>query len=346
MKITGVETFPVLTPPPHRGGTNWMFLRLDTDTGISGYGEVMLLSSAFRLPVVARLIHDMVEQYVAGKSPYNIELLWEHLYARAGYSRYPEQTKLGIISGLEMACWDIVGKDVGQPVYNLLGGMMRDRVRTYTYIYAEDTGADVRATNRHLWMTPDALASRARHYVDLGFTGVKFDPFSAEVTFDQGLGQVVPVEYSMGALATAEVCVGAIRAAIGNEADILIGTHGQMTAAGAIRVARRLEQFDPLWFEEPVPRRMRPKWPKWPGVRPFRLQPVSVLQPNTISPVSSRRKRLPSSTSTWARWAAYSSQRRSPPSPRPTTYRSRRTSTTVPSWRRHRCNWRSAAPTS
>jgi galactonate dehydratase len=253
MKITGVETFPVLTPPPHRGGTNWMFLRLDTDAGVSGYGEAMLLSSGFRLPAVAMLIRDLVEQYVLGHDPYNIELLWDRLYGHAGYSHYPEQTKVGIISALEMACWDIVGKDLGKPIYNLIGGMARDRVRTYTYIYAEELGGDVRATNRDLWMTPDALAVRARHYVDLGFTGVKFDPFSAEVSFDQGQGQIVPVEYSMKALDTAEACVGAIRASVGNEADILIGTHGQMTAAGAIRVAKRLEKFDPLWFEEPVP---------------------------------------------------------------------------------------------
>jgi galactonate dehydratase len=253
LKITGVEVFPVLVPPPHRGGTNWVFLRLDTDAGVSGYGEVMQLASAFRLPVVAGLIEDLVDQYLIGHNPYDVELLWDHLYSRGGYSHYAEQTKVGLISGLEMACWDIVGKDLGQPVYNLLGGMMRDRVRTYTYIYADESGADVRATNRDLWRTPDALAARARHYVDLGFTGVKFDPFSATVSFDQGQGQVIPVEYSMRALNTAEACVRAVREEIGEEADILIGTHGQMTAAGAIRVARRLEPFDPLWFEEPVP---------------------------------------------------------------------------------------------
>ena len=253
MKISGVCTFPVQVPPPYRGGTNWMFLRLDTDVGISGYGEVMLLSSGFRLPVVARLIEDLVEQYLIGHSPYDAELLWDHLYGRAGYSHYPEQTKVGIISGLDMACWDLVGKEVGQPVYNLLGGMMRDRVRTYTYVYAEESGPDVRATNRDLWRTPDALAARARHYVDLGFTGVKFDPFSSQLSVDQGQGQVVPVQYSMNALDTAEACVGAVREEIGDQADILIGTHGQMTAAGAIRAARRFERFDPLWFEEPVP---------------------------------------------------------------------------------------------
>ncbi|MBO0694251.1 MAG: mandelate racemase/muconate lactonizing enzyme family protein [Acidimicrobiaceae bacterium] len=253
MKITGVETFPVLVPPPHRGGTTWMFLRLDTDAGISGYGEAMLLASGFRLPAVATLIEDLVDQYMIGHNPYDTELLWERLYGRAGYSHYAEQTKLALISALEMACWDIVGKDVGRPIYNLLGGQVRDRVRTYTYVYADQSGSDVRATNRELWRTPDALAARARHYVDLGFTGVKFDPFSSELSFDQGHGQVVPVEYSMAALATAEASVAAVRDAIGTRADILIGTHGQMTAAGAIRVAKRLEPFDPLWFEEPVP---------------------------------------------------------------------------------------------
>jgi len=110
MKITGVETFPIEVPPPHKGGRFWLFLRLDTDTGVTGYGEVMLLASAFRPSVMAVLIEDVVRGHLVGHDPYEIELLYEKLYARAGYSHYPEQTKLAIISGLEMACWDIVGR--------------------------------------------------------------------------------------------------------------------------------------------------------------------------------------------------------------------------------------------
>jgi galactonate dehydratase len=250
MKITGVETFPIEVPPPYKGGRVWLFLRLDTDTGASGYGEVMMLASAFRPSAMAALIEDLVTGHLLGHDPYEIELLYEKLYARAGYSHYPEQTKLAIISGLEMACWDIVGKDLDQPVHRLLGGAVRDRVRTYTYIYPDDS-SDVA---RHaLWVRPDEVAERAAYYADLGFTAIKLDPFGTVVTPDQSLGQLVPVQYSLTALDTAEAVIRKIREAVGSRCDILVGTHGQMTAAGAIRVARRLEPYDPLWFEEPVP---------------------------------------------------------------------------------------------
>jgi len=250
MKITGVETFPIEVPPPHKGGRIWLFLRLDTDTGASGYGEVMMLASAFRPSVMAVLIEDLVTGHLIGHDPYEIELLYEKLYARAGYSHYPEQTKLAIISGLEMACWDIVGKDLNQPVHRLLGGAVRDRVRTYTYIYPDDSSDVARYA---LWVRPDEVAERAVYYADLGFTAVKLDPFGTVVTPDQSLGQLVPVQYSLTALDTAEAVIRKIREAVGSRCDILVGTHGQMTAAGAIRVARRLEPYDPLWFEEPVP---------------------------------------------------------------------------------------------
>ena len=250
MKITGVETFPIEVPPPHKGGRFWLVLGLDTDTGVRGYGEVMLLASAFRPRMTALLIEDLVRTRLLGHDPYDIERLWETLYANAGYSHYPEQTKLAIISALEMACWDIVGKDVSRPVHRLLGGAVRDRVRTYTYLYPDD---DDEVGRHELWMRPDLAAGRAVHYADMGFTGVKLDPFGPWVSEDQSLGQVVPVQFSLGALDTAEAVVRAIREAVGNRCDILVGTHGQMTAAGALRVARRLEPYDPLWFEEPVP---------------------------------------------------------------------------------------------
>lgn len=228
-----------------------MFLRVDTDAGISGYGEVMLLASAFRLPLVASMIDELAERQLIGHDPCDIEALWDRVYGRAGYSHYPEQTKLALLSGLEMACWDILGKDVGRPVYRLLGGRFRDRVRTYTYIYADP--ADERWTREQLWLHPEPTAERARYYADLGFNGVKLDPFGAGISFDQGLGQVIPVEYSLKAMDTAEATIRAVREAVGDRCDILVGTHGQMTAAGAIRVAKRLEPYDPLWFEEPVP---------------------------------------------------------------------------------------------
>ncbi len=251
MKITGVRTFPVETPPPHHGGFRWMFLRLDTDAGISGYGEVMLLASGLSLAVEAALIEDLVGRHLIGHDPYDSELLFERIYAQAGYSHYPEQTKLAILSGLDIACWDIVGKDLGRPVHRLLGGTVRDRVRTYTYIYEDSDGS---RPNGEFWLRPQEVAERARVYADQGFNALKLDPMGeARAASGANFGQVIPLQYSLEALDTAETTVRLIREAVGSRCDILIGTHGQMTAAAAIRLAKRLEPFDPLWFEEPVP---------------------------------------------------------------------------------------------
>ena len=240
-------------------------MRLDTDSGVHGYGEMMLLGTGFRLPVMAAMMADIIDQAVVGHDPYDTELLFDKVYGRAGYSHYPELTKLGILSAIEMACWDIIGKDCGQPVYKLLGGQMRDRVRTYTYIYddpAARTGAGSVSNHgvsnhgplsRDVWLDPAYAASRARHYVDLGFTAIKVDPFSLVLTHDQSLSQNVPLQFSLSAADTAERVIGAIRDEVGTAADIIIGTHGQMTAAGALRIAQRLEKFDPLWYEEPCP---------------------------------------------------------------------------------------------
>jgi 2-dehydro-3-deoxyphosphogalactonate aldolase len=257
VKITGFEVFPVVCPPPFRGGRSWLFVRLDTDQGIGGYGEMMLLGTGFRLPVLAVMVADIIEQAVIGHDPYDVELLFDKVYGRAGYSHYPELTKLGILSSIEMACWDIIGKDCRQPVHKLLGGQLRDRVRTYTYIYddpAARTGAGSAAPlSRDVWLNPAYAASRARHYLDLGFTAVKVDPFSLTLSPDQSLGQNVPLQFSLSAADTAERVIGAIRDEVGTDCDIIIGTHGQMTAAGALRIAQRLERFDPLWYEEPCP---------------------------------------------------------------------------------------------
>jgi 2-dehydro-3-deoxyphosphogalactonate aldolase len=204
---------------------------------------------------MAVMMADIIDQAVVGHDPYDTELLFDKVYGRAGYSHYPELTKLGILSAIEMACWDIIGKDCGQPVYKLLGGQMRDRVRTYTYIYDDPAAQKSEGSplNRDVWLNPAYAASRARHYVDLGFTAIKVDPFSLVTTHDQSLGQNVPLQFSLSAADTAERVIGAIRDEVGTAADIIIGTHGQMTAAGALRIAERLEKFDPLWYEEPCP---------------------------------------------------------------------------------------------
>jgi galactonate dehydratase len=249
MRISGVQTFPVQTPFPHRGGRHWLFVRLDTEEGLSGYGEVYLHSLAFRPPVVALMVEDLVIKVLKGHDPYETEGLFHKVY-NLDYSHCPELTKLAIIGGLEMACWDIVGKDVGRPVHRLLGGAVRARARTYTYLYPDPAS---NLHHREFWLMSEQVAQRAAHYADLGFTALKLDPFGTIPGPDQALGQLVPVQYSLAAMDRAEATIRLIREAVGNRCDIIVGTHGQMTAAGAIRVAKRIEPYDPLWFEEPIP---------------------------------------------------------------------------------------------
>ena len=247
LKITGVETFVVKNPPPTRGGRHWVFVKLLTDRGLVGYGEVDMQGIPFGPAAVEVLIKDLVEAVVVGWNPYRIERLYDRLYGM-NYGRTSEFTKMGVISALEMACWDIVGKDVGRPVYELLGGAVRDRLRTYTYLYP--------ATNdgpAALWKDPASCAERAKACLDRGFTAVKFDPILATTKVTREFQQFVPFQESFEALDTAAAVTKAVREAVGNRCDLLIGTHGQLTAAGAIRLAKRLEPYDPLWFEEPIP---------------------------------------------------------------------------------------------
>jgi 2-dehydro-3-deoxyphosphogalactonate aldolase len=145
-----------------------------------------------------------------------------------------------VLSALEMACWDIIGKEADQPVYNLLGGRVHERLRSYTYIYARPGDAT------DVYQDPDLAAARAAEYLAQGFTALKFDPAGPYSAFD---GR----QLSLAALELSERFMRQLREAVGTRADLLFGTHGQMTAAGAIRLARRLEPYDPLWFEEPVP---------------------------------------------------------------------------------------------
>jgi galactonate dehydratase len=156
------------------------------------------------------MIEDLADQALVGHDPHNAEELFDRIYGRAGYSHVPELTKLAILSAFDMACWDIVGKYLGQPVHRLLGGRVRDKVRTYTYLYAERGEQNLGRSLRELWLDPGHAARRARHYVDLGFTAVKLDPFALSLAEDQALGQTVAIQFTMSALPNAEEVIGAI----------------------------------------------------------------------------------------------------------------------------------------
>lgn len=237
MKITDVKTFVVGNPPPHFGGLYWIFLKLTTDHQVVGYGEVY--SVPFHPRVVAQMIEDVCARYVIGADPFKIERLWRVIYS-SGYTQRPDPSLVGVLSGIEMACWDIIGKELDKPIYELLGGQVHEKLRSYTYLYPDASD------KTDVYSDPDLAAERAAEYVNQGFTAVKFDPVGPYSAFD-------PRQLSAAVLDHTEKFVKTVRETVGSQCDLLFGTHGQMTPSGAIRLARRLEKFDPLWFEEPVP---------------------------------------------------------------------------------------------
>jgi 2-dehydro-3-deoxyphosphogalactonate aldolase len=242
MKIQSLKTFVVGNPPPTWGGRYFIFLKLVTDTGIEGVGEVY--AASFGPHTIVHCIEDVFEHHVLDSDPFDIEALWRNVYGR-GYSMRPDPTLLGVLSGIEIALWDIVGKALDKPIHALLGGKMRERLRSYTYLYPSEIEGDAYGSSA-VYDDPDVAAERAAEYVAMGFTAVKFDPAGPYSTFD-------PRQPSLERLEISERMCRRIREAVGTKADLLFGTHGQFTTSGAIRLARRLEAYDPLWFEEPVP---------------------------------------------------------------------------------------------
>ena len=175
MKVSDFSTFVVGNPPPGFGGRYFVFVKLVTDTGISGIGEVYCVP--FHPHVVAAMIADVVERLVVGSDPFQIERTWHRIYSR-GYTQRPEASMGAVMSGIEMALWDIVGKALDRPVYDLLGGRVHERLRAYTYLYPEP------GDTSDVYADPDLAAERAASYQKRGFTAVKFDPAGPYTIYD------------------------------------------------------------------------------------------------------------------------------------------------------------------
>ena len=244
MIIKDFETFVVGNPPPRFGGRYFIFVKLVTDCGVVGYGEAYC--ATFGAKTVEAMLRDTAERFVVGRDPFHIEALWRSIYG-AGYNLRPDVSLMAVLSALEMACWDIIGKECGKPVYELLGGQVHEKLRTYTYIYPDQ--GDVYPDEddaEHVYVNPERAAERALLYVEQGFTALKFDPAGPYTVFDGGMP-------TGGELERSEAFMRTLREAVGAEVDLLFGTHGQFTPAGAIRLAQRIAPYDPLWLEEPVP---------------------------------------------------------------------------------------------
>ena len=219
MKVTDVKAFVV-----DCFRTNWVFVKVYTDEGITGVGEGTLeyKEKAF----LGALEH--IKEYLLGQDPRDIEKHWNHTY-RDAYWR-GGAVLMSALSAVETALWDILGKSLGVPVYQLLGGKYNDKVRIY--VNGWFAGAK----------EPEEFAEKAKIAVQRGVTAMKWDPFGKSY-----------LEISNKDLNNALECVAAVREAVGNEVDLLIEGHGRFNVPTGIKIAKELEQFNPMFFEEPTP---------------------------------------------------------------------------------------------
>ncbi|UWR61148.1 mandelate racemase/muconate lactonizing enzyme family protein [Phaeobacter inhibens] len=238
MKLQDLDIIVTAPPAPGWGGRYWILVKVTTDTGIAGWGECYAASVG--PDAMAHVIRDVFERHMQGMNPENIELMFRRAYS-SGFTQRPDLSVMGAFSGLEIACWDILGKDRDRPVHALIGGRMNDRLRAYTYLYPLPHH-DIDA----FWNTPELAAESAIAAVEKGYTAVKFDPAGPYTM----RGGHMPAQSD---ITQSVAFCRAIREAVGDRADLLFGTHGQFTPAGAIRLGQALEPYEPLWFEEPTP---------------------------------------------------------------------------------------------
>lgn len=264
MKIIDVKPFVV-----DCFRTNFVFVKIYTDEGITGVGEGTLeyKEKAF----LGALEH--IKEYLIGKSPLDVELHFRNIYRDAYWRGGP--VLMSALSAVEMAMWDIKGKCLNVPVYELLGGRVNDRVRIY--VNGWFSGA----------REPEEFAEKAKQAAARGVTALKWDPFGKAY-----LG------ISNAELDKALRCVAAVREAVGKNVDLLIEGHGRFDIPTGIKIAKALEEFDPMFFEEPTPpdslealKAVRDKSPiaisagerlytRWDFRRFFDLMPADYIQPD------------------------------------------------------------------
>jgi galactonate dehydratase len=220
MKITGVRTHVLGTP-----WRNLTIVEVFTDEGISGLGEVRMLGHTDAL---LGYLTEAVPRHVIGSDPFDVESL-AHRMTRHDYARLDE-IGMSALATIEIACWDIKGKALGVPVYQLLGGAVRDRVLAYANGWYQ------------VERTPEEFHAAAGKVVARGYRGLKLDPFGAGM-----------FELDAEETARSMALVEAVRDAVGPEVEIFVEMHGRFSPATAIRIAGLLAPYRPAWIEEPVP---------------------------------------------------------------------------------------------
>lgn len=198
----------------------WLYILIHTDTGISGLGEAGL----WGYPDAAEAVVKAWTPYLLGKDPLRIEHHWQYLYRNA---HFRGAAVCGALGGIDIALWDIAGKHYGAPVYQLMGGKCRDKIRVYMHVSGE---------------TVDELAQSAKEAVDQGFTAVRFTPFAADY----------PTRRYSTVIEDAVQRVAAVRETVGNDVDLCVEIHRRLSPVDALGLARELQPFRPFFYEDPI----------------------------------------------------------------------------------------------
>ena len=212
-----------------------VFVEVSTDEGVTGWGEITTYPGNVANKVIAGMIRDSAE-LVVGEDPSQIEAIWNKVFRQFTYVGTRGAVS-ALVSGIDIALWDIRGKVLGQPIYKLLGGEVRDRIALYTHPPRPDS--------------PEQAAADAREIVESGHRALKLDPFWEEMAARSIAyvdGQISPE-----AAEKAVDIIAAIRDEVGPRIEVLIDAHGNFNVPTAVSLARSLAPYDIHWFEEPVP---------------------------------------------------------------------------------------------
>ena len=231
MKITAIKTYRLPAEEMGRPGAYGRLVKIETDEGISGWSEVHRGGGyqTRQAPIVYAAVQTLAA-YLIGKDPFHIEHHWQFMLERCRFSGGGGY--MCAVSGLEMAMWDIMGKALNTPVYNLFGGPCRDKLRVYGHLWGGSTEEKV---------------ENALQMVEWGYNAMKWDPFGN----NPNIVDNPVIDLGRAKQATAEV--RAVREAIGPDVDICIEAHGAFNVNSAIRLGRAMEEFNPFFYEEPIP---------------------------------------------------------------------------------------------
>jgi L-alanine-DL-glutamate epimerase-like enolase superfamily enzyme len=255
MKLKSCTPY-VVDNPSCIGGRVLTFIKLETDEGIIGWGET---SSNFMFYDICKaypkMVSEIFDSFLKGEDALARSKNCKKIY-EVVCSHHSDLLVACIISAFDIAMWDIAGKACGKPIYELLGGKFRDRLRSYTYIYPVEYGAKEAkkdssgiAALHGSWKNPLEIVQNAKHYANMGYSALKFDPIKE---LNRNGYPPSPWEISLEELYISEKTISSIRDAL-PYVDILIGTHGQLTTSSAIRLGKIMEKYNVAWFEEPIP---------------------------------------------------------------------------------------------